>query len=185
LSIWGIVLAGTVGSLIGGLPWYYLGRAMSCGRLPPWIEKRRAQLRLGDMGQAKQWFRRHGGAAVLVARLLPGVRPLIGVPAGMAHMPLGAFLLYSALGTTVWTGALAFAGRLVGSNFHQVTGVLASAIWEVVGIAGVAWWALRVLRGRARREHQLDRAPAAPAGQERSEPIEPVGLVAANNPRPV
>jgi membrane protein DedA with SNARE-associated domain len=149
LSIWGIILAGTAGSLIGGLPWYYLGRAMSRGQLPPWIEKHRAQLHLGDVGRAKQWFRRHGGVAVLLARLLPGVRPLIGIPAGAAHMPLGAFLLYSALGTIVWTGALALGGRVVGSDFHQVTGVLASIIWLVVGIAVVAWWAIRRLRGPA------------------------------------
>lgn len=146
LSIWGIILAGTAGSLIGGLPWYYLGTAMSRGRLPSWIERHRAGLHLDEMGKAEQWFRRHGGLAVLLARLLPGVRPLIGIPAGIAHMPLGTFLLYSALGTVVWTGVLAWAGRLVGSNFHQLTGVLAAGIWLVVVIAGVAWWTLRLLR---------------------------------------
>lgn len=148
LSIWGIVLAGTAGSLIGGLPWYYLGRAMSRGRLPSWIERHRARLHIGDLGKGEQWFRRHGGLAVLLARLLPGVRPLIGIPAGIAHMPLGPFVLYSALGTVVWTGALAWAGRLVGSNVHEFTGVLAWVIWVIVGIVAVAWGTVRMLRGR-------------------------------------
>lgn len=158
LSIWGIILAGTAGSLVGGLPWYYLGVAISRGRLPPSIEKRRAQLHLGEFEKAKEWFQRYGSAAVLLARLLPGVRPLIGVPAGMAHMPLGTFLLYSALGTVVWTGALAFAGRLVGTNVHQVTDILAWLIWIVVGIAAAGWWVVHLLRSRARGAHQPGQA---------------------------
>jgi membrane protein DedA with SNARE-associated domain len=126
LSIWGIVAAGTAGSLVGGLPWYYLGRAMSTGRVPPWIEKRRVQFHLDDLEKAKLWFRRRGYGAVLLARLLPGVRPLIGIPAGMAHMPLGTFLLYSALGTVV--SATAERWRLRG------------ALWDPTCTSSREWW---------------------------------------------
>jgi membrane protein DedA with SNARE-associated domain len=163
LSIWGVVLAGTAGSLIGGLPWYYMGKAISRGRLPAWIERHRARFQIGDVGKAERWFYDHGGIAVLLARLLPGVRPLIGIPAGMARMPLSTFLSYSALGTVVWTGALAGAGRLVGANFHHVTGVLAAVMWLIVGITAVTWWALHLLRDRGRRL-----AADNPHGKERS-----------------
>lgn len=148
LSIWGIILAGTAGSLIGGLPWYYLGRAMGRGHVSPWIEKHRARLHLHELGRAEQWFSRHGGAAVLLARLLPGVRSLIGIPAGAAGMPLSTFLLYSALGTVVWTGVLAFAGRRLGASFYEFTDILAWMIWAVVGMTALGWWIAHLLRAR-------------------------------------
>lgn len=105
--------------------------------------------RVSEAGTAEHWFRRHGGVAVLLARLLPGVRPLIGIPAGIARMPLGTFLLYSALGTVVWTGALAWAGRIVGANVHEFTGLLAWVIWVILGIVAVAWGIVQLLHRRA------------------------------------
>ncbi len=137
LSLWGVVLAGTAGSLIGGLPWYYLGRMMAGGERPAWLRQQRS------FDKAQEWFVRHGRDAVVLARLLPGVRSLIGIPAGAARMPVGQFLTYSAIGTLVWTGALAYAGSLLGSELPAVTKALGPAIWAIVAIAGVTWWVLR------------------------------------------
>jgi membrane protein DedA with SNARE-associated domain len=137
LSLWGIVLAGTAGSLVGGLPWYYLGRRMAGGEMPAWLQRRRS------VDKAQGWFARHGREAVLLARLLPGVRSLIGIPAGLALMPLGPFLLYSAAGTLAWTGALAYAGSLLGAELPQLVRVLGPVVWAILALTGVTWWLLR------------------------------------------
>lgn len=145
LSLWGVVLAGTAGSLVGGLPWYYLGTVLGRGRVPAWLARRHGTLHPGKLRTAEQWFARHGGLAVLLARLLPGVRPLVGIPAGMARMPLPTFLLYSTLGTLVWTTGLALAGRLLGANFQQVTRLVGPALWLIlgVGLCAAAYWVFK------------------------------------------
>jgi membrane protein DedA with SNARE-associated domain len=69
---------------------------------------------------AEAWFRRHCGKAVLLGRLIPAVRTLISVPAGIARMAMGRFLAYSTLGTLVWSGLLAMAGYLLESQYTRV-----------------------------------------------------------------
>src|SRR3546814_19533585 len=64
----------------------------------------------GDIDQACAWFDHHGGKAVFIGRLVPAVRTLISVPAGIAGMDLRRFLFFTALGTLVWTGFLAALG---------------------------------------------------------------------------
>ena len=73
-----------------------------------------------EVDRAGAWFARRGGVTVLVGRVVPGVRSLISVPAGVAGMPLTPFLAYSALGTIVWTGLLTAAGYGLGENYRSV-----------------------------------------------------------------
>src|SRR3546814_5900302 len=75
---------------------------------------------LGDIDQACAWFDHHGGKAVFIGRLVPAVRTLISVPAGIAGMDLRRFLFFTALGTLVWTGFLAALGFLLGDKYHRV-----------------------------------------------------------------
>src|SRR3546814_11875567 len=75
---------------------------------------------LGDIDQACAWFDHHGGKAVFIGRLVPAVRTLISVPAGIAGMDLRRFLFFTALGTLVWTGFLAALGFLLGDQYHRV-----------------------------------------------------------------
>ena len=75
-----------------------------------------------EIDRAGAWFARRGGAAVLVGRLIPVVRTLISVPAGVAGMPLIPFLLITALGTFVWTGLLAAAGYVLAERYREVAG---------------------------------------------------------------
>ena len=151
LSFWGAVAAGTVGSLVGALGWYAVGRGVGERRLRAWVERHGRWLTLsgGDVDTAKQWFARHGGAAVFVGRLVPGVRTLISVPAGFASMPLLPFVLYSAAGTVVWTVALAFAGRILGSQYARVSGVLEPAGLVVLALV-VGLYLVRVARWKGR-----------------------------------
>jgi membrane protein DedA with SNARE-associated domain len=95
--------------------------------------------------RATDWFARHGRTSVLFGRLVPVVRTLISVPAGFSRMPAAQFLALSALGTGVWTFALAYAGRLLGSQFRQVEQWMGPVSSAIVVLAVVAYF-YRVIR---------------------------------------
>ena len=119
----GLVIAlGSAGSLLGAVVWYEVGRRIGERRLRAWVERHGRWLTLStkDVERAQDWFRRHGGAAVFFGRLMPGVRTFVSLPAGFSNMPLAPFLLYSALGTVIWTAALAYAGVILQANFAIV-----------------------------------------------------------------
>jgi membrane protein DedA with SNARE-associated domain len=153
LAFWGVVAAGLLGSLVGQLPLYYLGRYVGEARLKRWADRYGHWLTVGadDIDRAKGWFERHGGGAVLVCRLVPGVRSLISIPAGMARMPLPSFMLYSAVGMGVWTVVLAFLGRLLGQNYSAVERYLGPTTYVVLGVIAVVAvvWVLRRKRQQA------------------------------------
>jgi membrane protein DedA with SNARE-associated domain len=155
LSFVGVVLAGTLGSVVGALPLYYLGHAVGERRLRSWVERRGRWLGLGldDLDRVQASFDRHGRRAVLLGRLVPGVRSLISVPAGVAGMPLVPFLLYTALGSGAWSALLALAGRLLGADYGRVEGVVGPAGLAVFGGLAVALvvWVIRRRRRGARR----------------------------------
>ncbi len=118
----GVTLAGIVGSLLGALFWYLIGRWISTDRLRNWAAKHGRLLTLSpaDVGKADAWFDRHGAKAVFLGRLVPGLRTLISVPAGVSEMPLPRFLLYSTLGTAIWTTLLTVAGYGLGERYQAV-----------------------------------------------------------------
>jgi membrane protein DedA with SNARE-associated domain len=131
-----VVLAGTLGSVLGALPWYYAGRWLGEERMCALAARHGRWLTLDDqdVGKAIRWFERHGRVAVLIGRLIPTVRTLISVPAGMAHMPLTPFLLYSSLGSLMWTAALAGAGYLLEANYRLVGDYLDRASKIIIGL---------------------------------------------------
>src|SRR5690625_4843054 len=122
LNYWGVVTAGTVGSVLGTLPFYYIGYKIGEKKLEQWVEQHGYWLMLtrDDIKRAQNWFDKHDAMAVLWGRLVPGIRTLISVPAGMKHMNFAVFILLSTLGTSVWTGILAYLGRLLGQNYDRV-----------------------------------------------------------------
>ena len=124
LSLAGVVLAGAVGSVLGTLPLYYVGRYFSEDKLVVWADKHGKWLALSgdDIHKADDWFDKHGPKAVLFGRMVPGIRSLLSLPAGMSEMPLAQFLIYSLLGSGLWAGLLAYAGYLLGDNYEAVSG---------------------------------------------------------------
>lgn len=153
VSLRGVLLAGTVGTLLGTLPWYYLGRTVGCERLARWADRHGRWFTMNgeEVLQADRWFRRHCGKAVLIGRLVPTVRTLISIPAGIATMRLGKFLLYSFIGTLIWNAALVTMGYQLGENYDRV-GQYLEPITKGVLILIVITYAYRVIRHRPRGE---------------------------------
>lgn len=135
LSFFGVVAAGTFGSIAGTIPFYYLGRKIGEERLKRWADKHGRWLMLSsdDIERANNWFGRHDAAAVFFCRLVPGIRTLISVPAGIERMHLGYFLLLSTLGTTIWVGFLTYLGNVLGQNYHRVQSYLDPIGYAVFG----------------------------------------------------
>ncbi|WP_246450648.1 DedA family protein [Rhizobium wenxiniae] len=122
MNILFVVFAGTIGSLLGTLPWYYLGKRLGHDGVRKLASRHGRWLTMhpSDIDAASEKFKRHGKTSVLLGRLIPTVRTLISVPAGVANMPMGEFLLFSAIGTFVWTTAFAMAGYLLGQAYEVV-----------------------------------------------------------------
>lgn len=122
MNIFVVIGAGTVGSLLGTLPWYYLGRRLGHHGVRRLAENRGRWLTMSpsDVDAASDRFKRHGNWSVMLGRLIPTVRTLISVPAGVANMPLGQFLLFSSIGTLLWTAALALADYLLGQAYSTI-----------------------------------------------------------------
>jgi membrane protein DedA with SNARE-associated domain len=131
-----VVLAGTLGSVLGALPWYYAGRWLGEERMCAFAARHGRWLTLDDkdLGKAIRWFERHGRIAVLLGRLVPTVRTLISLPAGMARMPLVPFLVYSSIGSLLWTAALAAAGYALEANYRLVGDYLDRASKIIIGL---------------------------------------------------
>ncbi|HET7393510.1 MAG TPA: DedA family protein [Candidatus Binatia bacterium] len=146
-----VIIAGSTGSLLGALLWYYIGRKIGAERLERWAAKHGRWLTLSpkEVEQSCAWFNRHGGKAVFIGRLIPAVRTLISVPAGIAGMPLGSFLLYSAAGTILWTALLATAGYLLESQYDKVAHWMNPFSNVVIGLI-ILGYLYRVLSFRRR-----------------------------------
>ena len=122
LNFVGVILVGTAGSVVGALPWYYAGAKLGQVRMKHFAERWGHWLTLSpqDVDKASAWFDRHGKGAVFFGRLMPAVLTLISVPAGIVGMPMALFLIYSTLGSLIWTALLALAGFLLESQYDRV-----------------------------------------------------------------
>jgi membrane protein DedA with SNARE-associated domain len=154
LSAVGVVAAGVVGSLLGALLWYHVGRWVGLERLKRWAGRHGRWLTISpeEVDEAAAWFGRHCGKAVLIGRLIPAVRTLISVPAGVAGMALPKFLAYSALGTALWTALLTAAGYLLEDQYRRVGEYLDPVSNVILGLI-VLGYLYRVVTFRRRGAH--------------------------------
>ena len=145
MSIAWVVVAGSLGSLVGTLFWYYLGRRISREQLLQLAAKHGKWLMLKpqDIEKAIDFFQRKGGNWVVgLGQVVPGVRTYVAVPAGLAKMHLIPYLIYSAIGTVIWTASLAIAGYVLGNRFEAVSALIApisKGVLLALGCAAVGW----------------------------------------------
>lgn len=122
MTIEGTILAGTAGAMLGNWFWYWLAIKFGEARMHVFIDKYSRWLTLDwdEVERGERMFNRYGASIVLVARMIPTLRSLISIPAGLFRMSLGRFLVFSTIGTLGWSGALAVAGYFLGSQFADV-----------------------------------------------------------------
>jgi membrane protein DedA with SNARE-associated domain len=159
MSLVGVIAAGSLGSLAGALPWYYAGRIYGHKRMREFADRYGRWITVSpeDIDHATDWFNRHGRSAVLIGRLVPGVRTLISVPAGISGMGLFPFLLYSTIGTVIWTSLLAICGYILRDRWSAVESYV-SPISTVLIAVLVLWFASRYVRqwrGRRRQKQEM------------------------------
>lgn len=116
MSLGGAIAGGVAGSMGGNLAFYGAARWLGARRFEGWVERHGRWLTLDreSVERARAWFARAGGWVVGAGRCVPGLRSLVSIPAGLTDMPLVPFLLWSTLGTTVWTSGLTIAGYRLG-----------------------------------------------------------------------
>ncbi|MBX9811498.1 MAG: DedA family protein [Burkholderiales bacterium] len=148
-----VSLAGAIGSVAGAALWYWIGRRFGVERVQRWAAKHGAYLAMSadDVGRAEEWFKRRGTLAVFAGRLLPAVRTLISVPAGMFAMALPKFMFWSFAGSLLWSGLLAAAGFALSERFEDATRWLDAATKVVLAcfVAAYIWRVVKLRRSRA------------------------------------
>ena len=122
LNFYILVFWGLFGTILGSLPWYYLGRLVNEKKLSNFLDKRGKYLGISsdDLTKSKRWFDKYGVSLVFWGRLIPGVRTLISVPAGIELMPFSKFLIWTTLGSCIWISLLTYAGFLFGENYSII-----------------------------------------------------------------
>ena len=121
-----VVAAGTAGAMLGNILWYLAARALGIIRLKPIIERwgRWITMNWAEVERAERWFALHGTFFVFVGRLLPTIRSLVSVPAGLLKMRFRDFFIASTVGTAGWTALLAGAGYELGQNYGEIDKIL-------------------------------------------------------------
>ena len=140
----GVILASTLGSVGGAALLYGIGLLLDVERLEKIVKKYGKILRLtvNDIHKADAWFDKYGPWAVFFGRLVPLIRSLISIPAGMSNMKFGLFLLFTTLGTLIWNTVLVSVGAAVGENWEEIVGymdVYSNIAYTLIAIAGIAF----------------------------------------------
>lgn len=156
MNIFLAILFATIGSVVGALILYYVGYVFGENRVR-WMIRNWGKwlgFKEEDMDSADIWFDRHGGIAVALCRVVPIVRSLISIPAGLRKMPVAVFAMYTAAGSLVWNTVLITAGYILGDNWEHVeeyVGILQYVVIFVVLAVG-AWWVwLRMIKPHSAR----------------------------------
>jgi membrane protein DedA with SNARE-associated domain len=154
-DIWLVILAGMIGSVIGALALYYFGAWANETVIRRFVRRwgRYAFISENDLDVSLRYFNRHGELVIFFGRLIPLVRSLISIPAGMDRMPLPRFLFYTVLGTTLWSAMLAFLGWFLQANWGLVAGYIEQyqrVVLVLIALAVVIFLYFRVVAPRLR-----------------------------------
>lgn len=159
LTIPGVLIASTAGSLLGAVILYWIGRLLDVGRMERIVDRWGKWIRIkkSDIRRADAWVDKYGYWTVLFCRMVPLVRSLISIPAGMSGMKFGLFMLFTTIGTLGWNTLLILLGAALGESWEEI-GVYMNAYSNVVyvliagGIVllGLLYFRKRQLAGKAR-----------------------------------
>lgn len=123
LKVWGVVIFATIGSLIGAIVLYGVGRLLKPERLELWLSgkwAKRLRFKKEDVDKAVSWFHKQGNVTVFFCRFIPIVRSLISIPAGIAKMNMVSFLVLTTIGTFIWNIVLVNLGAFAGESWEKI-----------------------------------------------------------------
>lgn len=126
LNLFFIIFVATLGSLVGAIILYYIGKILNKERLKRIVSGKIGKilcLKAKDIDLADKWFDTKGNKTVFFCRFIPIVRSLISIPAGMSEMPLQKFVLYTILGSAIWNTILIILGNRVGDNWESILSI--------------------------------------------------------------
>jgi len=157
LALVPVIASGTGGAMLGNIAWYLAARALGVERLKPLIDRYGQWLTMdwAEVQRTQARFAHAGTFLVLFGRMMPTIRSLVSIPAGLLRMPFLPFIIASTIGTAGWTAVLAVAGYQLQNNVEEVEqtiGPISTAIIAVL-FAGYVW---RLIRFRARRRSKPD-----------------------------
>lgn len=160
MAFWPLLVAGTIGSTLGNYVWFLVGDRLGYRRLQPVVDRWGRWLTMDweDVERATRFFRRHGQWVVFAMRFSPFLRTMISLPAGLAHMRHGRFLIFTFAGAAVWNTLLIHGGRLVGRYLSAFSDAIGYGVLAMTGLF-VLWYLWRVVTWRPRSEHPTDREP--------------------------
>ena len=144
LTVFGVILVATIGSIIGAIVLYYVGNLLNRERLKKLVDGKIGKIlhfKYEDIDKAYGWFENKGGIAVLLCRCVPIVRSLISIPAGMSGMNIGMFLVLTTIGTIIWNTLLVSLGAKAGASWENIS----SAIGEYSHIIKIGFVIIAIL----------------------------------------
>jgi membrane protein DedA with SNARE-associated domain len=150
ITVIGVIISSTLGAVVGALILYYLGKLLNFERLEKIVDRWGYLLRTKkeDVHKANQWFERYGVWTVFFCRMVPILRSLISIPAGMSRMNLPIFLVFTTIGSAIWNTILVNIGAALGAQWSKVLeymSVYQDIIIVILGILAVVFviWFIR------------------------------------------
>lgn len=153
MSVPGVIAFSTLGSLLGAIILYYLGKCLKKERLLHFAKSKAGRflrLKSSDIEHSVDRFAQRGNKAVFLCRLVPILRSLISIPAGICEMHQGKFLLYTTLGSLLWNTILVTLGHFLGESWHVVSDILSqySLVTKIILWSGLFLFLLRFYLNR-------------------------------------
>lgn len=151
LTVVGITVVSTLGSVVGAIILYGIGLLIDAKTIEKIVQRwgRYLRLTVADIHKAEGWFAKYGGWAVFLCRFVPLIRSLISLPAGMAHMNFVLFLLLTTIGTFIWNITLVMIGAAVGSSWEKIVGILdiySNIVYAILALLAIAFVILLLRR---------------------------------------
>ena len=160
LHVVGVIISATIGSVVGAIILYFIGKLLNKERLISIVSGKVGKilrLKPKDIEKADKWFDERGNVAVFFCRFVPIVRSLISIPAGMSDMPLRSFLLFTTIGTLIWNTVLVILGSKMGENWTKIVDFISEyasitlVVLVVAFIAFVVWFYFGRLHKKKKR----------------------------------
>ncbi|PLT33598.1 DedA family protein [Bacillus sp. V5-8f] len=154
LTIPGVVAAATAGSVVGAIILYGIGLLLDVERLEKIVDRWGHILRVSkkDIHKADAWFDKYGYWTVLFCRMIPLIRSLISIPAGMSNMKFGLFVIFTTIGTLIWNIILVSVGAALGESWEDITyfmGIYSNIAYALIAI-GIIVFVVLFIRKKKR-----------------------------------